>query len=288
MKIKKVSSQNSTYPELLRQIPDAPKQLYVLGDIKRFMQQPRLAVVGSRKITAYGRSTTTNLVGQAARKGLAIVSGLALGVDSVAHQAALDNNGLTLAVMPCGLDHIYPASHRNLAKRILANNGVLVSEYPENTEPFKEHFIARNRIVSGLSDGVLITEAAEKSGTLHTANFALEQGRTVMAVPGNITSQLSAGTNNLIKTGATPITDVNDILNALGLEELGAQQQIDLTGDNAAETELLALLADGISDVNELQAKSNLTASEFSQTLTMLEIQTRIHPVGAGHWALKK
>lgn len=248
------------------------------------MQLPRLTVIGSRKVTPYGRSVTTSLVRAAAEQGIVIISGLAIGTDTLAHQAALDAGGKTIAILPCGLDSPYPASNRPLARRILTQGGALISEYPEGSTPFKQNFIARNRLVSGIADGILVTEAAEKSGTLHTINFALSQGKTVMAVPGPITSDLSRGTNNLIRAGATPITKPEDIFEALGVEMQTEDKEI--LGANEHESVILQLLKRGISEANELQALSKLEAAIFNQTLTMLEITGKVRPLGAGHWSL--
>lgn len=285
MKISKLKPHSPDFPEYLRRIAGAPKQLYVLGNLAPLLELPRLAVIGSRKVSPYGRQVTQQLAGEVAGRGVVIISGLALGVDGIAHQAALDAGGKTIAVLPSGLDTIYPATHRQLAINILKQGGAIISEYPEGTEAYKTNFIERNRLVSGLSDGVLITEAAVKSGTLHTANFALEQGKTVMAVPGNITNQLSAGTNNLIKSGAIPITQSADILNALGIDS-STQTSLELLGADEAETVILQLLANGVSDGAELMHQSSLKAADFNQALTMLEINGRIRPLGAGHWGL--
>lgn len=285
MKVNKLTLTSTDYPETLREIASAPKELYILGNLSLLLNKPRIAVVGSRKVTVYGRQVTQQLAGEAARRGIVIVSGLALGVDGLAHQAALENGGKTIAVLPSGLDKIYPATHHQLAKRILEKGGVLITEYPSGTEPFKTNFIARNRIVSGISDGVLITEAAEKSGTLHTANFALEQGRTVMAVPGNINSPLSQGTNNLIKAGATAVTDVRDIFYALNLP-YGTELATDIIGANQEETIILELLTAGVTEMAELLKRSDLEPAIFNQTLTMLEINGKARPLGAGHWGL--
>lgn len=285
MEINKLTLESVSWPGGLREIASPPQQLYVSGTLKELLSKPRLAVVGSRKVTAYGRAVTQQLVGECARAGVVIVSGLALGVDSIAHQTAIDTGGYTVAVLPSGLDKIYPASHKQLAKTILQKNGALVSEYPEGTPPLKQHFIARNRLVAGLADAVLITEAAERSGTLHTANFALEQGKTVMAVPGNITSPYSVGTNNLIKAGALPITSADDIFTALGISQKARVNQ-EVLGATAEETLLLKLLAAGLTDASELLTKSGMEASTFNQALTMLEINGQIKPLGAGHWTL--
>lgn len=284
--VKKLTLKSPDFPELLRNIPNPPKELYVLGDLAPLLERPRLAVVGSRKVTAYGKTVTSQLVREIAGKGVVIISGLALGVDAAAHEAALEANGGMIVVLAHGLDTIQPATNHYLAKRILAKGGVLVSEYPEGTPPNRMSFIARNRIVSGLSDGVLITEAAAKSGTIHTANFALEQGRTVMAVPGNITSLMSEGTNNLIKAGATPVTSGKDVLFGLGLKEVKPSQQ-EIFGDNEAETLILQLLRQGITDGSLLLAESALEAALFNQTITMLEINGKIRALGANHWSLK-
>lgn len=285
MKILHLKPSDPLFPQTLYNISDPPKQLYYLGDLTTALTGPTLAVVGSRKVTPYGRAVTDKLVREAAKQGITIISGLALGVDALAHQAALTEHAKTVAVMPCGLDKIYPTSHHQLATTILQAGGALISEYPEGTEPFPANFVARNRIVSGLADAVLITEAATKSGTLHTANFALEQGKTVMAVPGNITSELSAGTNNLIKSGAVPVTEIRDILSAMNLEKI-TSSVIKPMGETAEETTILELLFSGVSDGSELLHKAELAPHVFNQSLTMLEIQGKIKPLGAGHWSL--
>lgn len=284
MKISRITQGSPDYPERLRHIPDAPEQLFMTSDISVILQQPTLAVVGSRKVTPYGRHITDMLARESAKQGITIISGLALGIDAIAHQAALAERGTTIAVLPCGLDTTYPASHHHLGEQIIKQGGALVSEYPAETPPFKLNFVARNRIVTGLADAVLITEAASKSGTLHTANFALEQGKTVMAVPGNITSEQSHGTNNLIKMGATPVTNIQDVLAAMNLQVQAQEKQV--FGDTEEENSILQLLGQGISDGSELLHKSELPAPAFNQALTMLEITGKIRPLGAGHWGI--
>lgn len=284
MKISRIALDSPVYPHRLSHIPDAPEQLFVSRDITDILDKPTLAIVGSRKVTPYGRHVTDMLAREAANQGITIVSGLALGIDAIAHHAAVAEQGATIAVLPCGLDTIYPTSHHQLATQIMNQGGALISEYPAETPPFKLNFIARNRIVSGLADAVLITEAASKSGTLHTANFALEQGKTVMAVPGNITSEQSHGTNNLIKMGATAVTSIEDILAAMNLQIDTAQRQI--FGDTEEENSILQLLNSGVSDSSELLSISKLPASAFNQALTMLEINGKIRPIGAGHWGI--
>lgn len=280
----KLKPSDQEFPQSLRHIPQPPTQLYIGGDLTPLQDKPAVSVIGSRAVTPYGKQVTARLVGELAKQGIAIISGLALGIDGLAHQAALGANGYTIAVLPCGLDRIYPRSHHQLAERIMKQGGAIVSEYPPGTEPYKTNFIERNRLVSGLSQATLIIEAAERSGTLHTANFALEQGRMVLAVPGNITSEASTGTNNLIKTGAVPVTDVQDVLHALGIKQ--QLRLVTVAAANAEEAIILKLLQEGIQDVNELQSESGLPPDLFNQTLTMLEISAKIRPLGGGHWGV--
>ncbi len=193
--------------------------------------------------------------------------------------------GCTVAVLPTPLDQIYPASHQNLASQIIKQGGALVSEYPPGAVAYKENFIARNRIVSGLADGLLITEAAANSGTLHTVRFALEQAKTVMAVPGNITSPASEGCNNLIKSGALAVTSVNDICFAMGwsMESQAAPTNF---AEDSKEAVILDLLGQGIADQEDLALKAELDAATLGSVLTMLEINGHIRPLGAGKWTL--
>ena len=285
MKVKKVTINDGSYPSTLREIASPPKELYYLGaEPAVWLSRPRVAIVGSRSATAYGRAVTEQLAKQLAERGITIISGLALGVDAVAHEAAIKAGGIHLAVLANGLDKIYPASNTSLARSLLAAGGALISEYPEGTPSYKQQFIARNRIVAGLADALLITEASEKSGTLHTARFALEQGRDVLVVPGNITSPNSVGCNNLIRSGAIPVTSVEDVLFAIGADNLAETLSVHI-GDNADEQSILNLLYNGTSDGHELLVASGLSADTFSQTLTMLELSGKIHALGNNHWA---
>jgi DNA processing protein len=286
MNIKKLTLKSPDFPEVLRHIPVSPKVLYHTGaPLSNLLKRPRVAIVGSRNVSSYGRQVTTQIAGQLAEQGVVIVSGLALGVDCIAHKAAVEAGGLAIAVLPGPLDRIVPSTNRWIAEAILAKNGALVSEYASGAHAYKQNFIARNRLMSGLAQIVLITEAAEKSGSLHTANFALQQGRDVLAVPGSIFSRGSVGTNNLIKTGAIPVTSYLDVMHVLGFEPHQTPIQ-SIKGRNTYEQTVLDLLMQGVSSGEELLDQSDLSASEFSQVLTMLEIGGKIRPLGANQWGL--
>lgn len=284
--VKTLTLNEPSFPEVLRYISSAPEQLFFLGTSPvEWLDKPKVAVVGSRRASAYGRQVTQRLVSGLADAGVVIISGLALGIDSIAHQAALEANGQTVAVLPTPLDNIYPAAHNNLAQNIINQGGALISEYPPGSTPYKLNFIARNRIVSGLADILLITEAAVNSGTMHTARFALEQGKTVMVVPGNITSPGSEGCNNLIKSGAIPVTEVGDIFFALGIKPNKATKASKFKGSPEQQA-LLKLIASGIHSQEELALASKLDAASISSVLTMLEIAGVARSLGAGNWAL--
>ena len=272
--------------QILIGLDNPPIKLDVIGTpLEDFLDMPRIAIVGSRKVTPYGRAATERLASYLAPRGVVIVSGLALGIDSIAHQATLNAHGKTIAVLPAGLDQIYPRSHTNLAKNIIASGGALVSEYPHGTEPMAFRFLERNRLIAGLADAVIIPEAAARSGSLNTANHALSIGRPVFAVPGNITSPMSEGCNNLIKAGAIPLTKPEDIFTHLNwlVNEPGKALP---DAQNDQERTIIELISEGIQDGAELLIKSKLDASAYSNTITMLEITGRIHSLGANKWSL--
>lgn len=272
-------------PEALNRLFDPPEELYLSGQhLPELLKLPRIGIVGSRKATPYGRAVTTKFASDLAKSGVAVVSGLAIGVDSIAQTACVSAGGKTIAVLPAGLDKIYPTSHHNLAQEIMSNGGLLVSEYSPGTPPLQFRFLARNRIIAALSEGLLITEAAARSGSLSTARHALDLGIPVFAVPGPITSSLSEGTNNLIKAGAVPVTSAGDILNAMNWRP--AAKTIDTTTATEEERVILELIVSGLSDGALLLERSKLEAPKFNQALTMLELQGRIRPAGANHWGL--
>ena len=214
MNVIKLAQDDKYYPNKLKLIYDPPELLYCLGDI-RLLNEPSIAIVGTRNASNYGKRIAYNLSQELSKRGVTIISGLASGIDSYAHEGAFKNVGKTIAVLGSGIDIIYPKENEDLYKSIIKNGGLIVSEFPLGTKPEKDNFPKRNRIISGLSDGVVVVEAKKKSGALITADLALEQGRSVFAVPGNIDSQNSEGTNNLIKEGAVPVTSYLDILIAI-------------------------------------------------------------------------
>lgn len=213
MKFDEICIESESYPQLLKNIFDAPTKLYVLGN-KELLSQTGVAIVGSRNASMYGKKVALNFSKGLCENGINIISGLALGIDTYAHLGTLQTNtkGKTIAVLGSGLDEIYPKQNIELAKKIIKSGGCIVSEYFFGTKPEKLHFPQRNRIISGLSKGVVVIEASKNSGSLITADFALEQGREVFAVPGNILNFTSVGTNELIKQGAKLVTSYNEIL----------------------------------------------------------------------------
>lgn len=283
MKINTFSPEEHSFFQIMSGIATLPKTLYFVGTLPT-ERHPVVALVGTRKPTIYGKEVTFNLAYKLAQKGVVIVSGLALGIDAIAHKAALEAGGTTIAVLANGLDTIYPATHRQLAKRIVESGGAIISEYPPGTLARDFQFLARNRIVSGLSDAVIVTEAASRSGTLATVAHALDQNREVFAVPGNITSPMSTGPNRLIQQGAHPATSADDILQIIAPDLIQAQTTLNL-GTNPMEILVIDLIRSGIRDGDGLQQASKLSASDFSQTLTMLEIQGLIRGLGNNKWA---
>lgn len=276
----------AVYPVGLTHMHRPPGTIYYRGkSLDAVMARSRVAVVGSRSITPYGRAVTRQLSTQLAEQGIAIVSGLALGVDAEAHQAAVDAGGLTMAVLPSAVETIVPRANQRLSERILASGGILLSNYPAGSQNHKGNFVARNELVAALSDALLITEAARNSGSLHTAQFALDLGIPVMVVPGNITSPASVGTNHLLKSGAVPVTSYRDVMRVLGLESK-LESASNIKGDNPQQQAILTLIGQGLSDASELLGSSKLEVGVFNQTLTMLEITAKIRPLGANHWGL--
>ena len=209
MKIEEISINSKEYLQNLKNIYDPPKKIYLIGN-KDLLYQKGIAIVGARAATQYGKKIAYNLAKELSEQNIVIISGLAIGIDSYAHKGSLEKG--TIAVLGSGIDNIYPKENLELAREIIKNKGCIISEYPLGTKPERLHFPQRNRIISGLSDGVVVIEASKKSGALITAEFALEQGKEVFAVPGDINKKQSEGTNQLIKDGAILLTSATDIL----------------------------------------------------------------------------
>lgn len=285
MKINDLSPDTNKYTQMINSIAVVPKRLYYLGTLPT-ERIPTIAIVGTRKPSRYGTEVTQTFAHQLAQKGIVIVSGMALGIDAIAHRAALDAGGITIAVQANGLAKLTPATNRQLGEDIISHGGAIISEYEPNEPPYAPRFLERNRIVSGLSDAVLITEAAAKSGTLNTASHALEQGKEIFVVPGNITSPLSAGCNQLIRQGATPVTKVEDILEIIAPKYLAPQTQLAF-GDNPLQTAIIMYLQQGVRDGDELQSLTKADTGEFATELTLMEINGTIRGLGANQWTLR-
>ena len=269
-----VARGGGSYPRLLAELHDPPSRLYVRGESADVLEQTAVAVVGARSCSAYGAQVARALARELAAAGVVVVSGLARGIDCEAHRGALAGGGPTVAVLGCGIDRDYPRAHAELARRI-AGSGAVVSEYPPGVEPAPWQFPARNRIIAGLARATVVVEARQRSGALITADFALELGREVFAVPGEITSGLSAGTNDLIRQGATPLLAAEDVLETLGLERAPPAVPDTLSAEARA---VLARLADGARSPDELVRETSLSSPRVAVAITELELAALVVP----------
>jgi len=315
-KINQISPLEHNFTEVLDTIALKPKILYFRGKLPENMTKngrktrPKtVAIVGSRHNTRYGQEVAYNLAHKLAQKGVIIVSGLAYGIDSIGHRACLDAGGTTVAILGNPIDRIHPRNHTKLATEIIEKGGAIISEYPPSTSnidylapgeylneqgkrqiEYKTSFLYRNRLISGVADIVVIVEAAEKSGSLSTATHALEQGKTVFAVPGNITNPYSQGCNKLIKQGAYPYTTPDDVLQELFPEDYIKKQkklrQQKLFGDTDVETRILQAVAAGHRSGEEIMQATHLPPEVFNQAVTLLEIKSRLRPLGLNNWGL--
>jgi DNA processing protein len=283
---------DGSYPQQLREIPDPPITLYVRGDWQACLKQPGVAVIGSRMCSTYGRNAAEMLASDLASRGICIISGLARGIDTSAHLGAIRGGGRTIAVLGTGIDAVYPRENTGLVRTILESGGAVVSQFPLETPPLKDNFPYRNRIISGLSLGVLVVEASERSGSLITARLAAEQDREVMAVPGNITSRTSIGTNYLIKSGAKLVQQWQDVVSELPSEIAAAilPPPVDRDGDlptapsgqapaglSDAEKKVWKLLpADEHVHIDQLLEASGLSFGELNSALVNLDIRDLI------------
>jgi len=282
LKIEAVTVNDKNYPENLKDLEDKPLVLFVRGKLK-LADSNSVAIVGSRKMTTYGREVTEKFSSELANLGITIISGLAFGVDFASHKAALSAGGRCIAVLAGGVDTITPRSNEWLGLKIIESRGAIISEFPPGVVPQKYFFPFRNRIISGLSKAVIVTEGAIKSGTIHTVKHALEQGRQVFAVPGQITSPMSQAPLYLIKNGAKMLTETNDILEELDLQlkvDKDAVEKVMPTDEN--EAKLLELLENEKLHIDELTRKSKLPMNLVSSKLTIMELKGIVKSVGDG------
>lgn len=289
-KIKILTIQDKNYPKLLKEIHHPPQLLYYKGNLD-LNNDFTLAVVGTRKLTSYGSQVTNNIVKELVNQNLTIISGLALGIDTMAHQATLEAGGKTIAVLGTGIDQksIYPRTNKNLAEKIIENNGAVISEFPPGTQPMPYNFPQRNRIISGLSLGTLVIEAGAKSGALITAFGALEQNREVFAVPGNIYSLVSAGPNNLIKKGARPITSAEEVIESLNLTQTtNCINNKEIIGETPEEEKIIPHLTHEPIHIDELVRLSKLDTSITSSTLTIMEMKGVVKNLGGMQYVLAR
>jgi len=276
--------QDEAYPHRLKEVDQPPPVLYIRG---QYMPEDlfAVAIVGTRRITPYGRQITEELSSFLASNGLTVISGLARGVDAVAHQSALKSGGRTIAVLGSGVDRIYPPEHRGLAEKII-DNGVVISDYVPGTPPEASNFPPRNRIISGLSLAVVVIEAGETSGALITAKFAAEQGREIFAVPGSILAPQSKGTNKLIQNGAIPLLSMNDLMQALDLSRVGRQQSVrKIVPGDADEEKVLGVLGIEPLHIDDIKNQVNMPIEKVTATLVLMELKGMVKQVGGMNYA---
>lgn len=323
-KINQISPLETIFTEVLSDIALTPKMLYFYGKLPEnvvkkglsggksmiSMRPKTVAIVGSRHNTRYGEDVAYRLAYELGKRGAIVISGLAYGIDSIAHRGCLDAGGITVAVLGTRIDEIYPKKHLGLAREILEKNGAIISEYAplsignalvgpaeyRDKETGRRHieqraaFLYRNRIIAGLADIVVVVEAAEKSGSLNTATHALEQGKDVFAVPGNITAPYSQGCNKLLRQGAMVYTEPDDILRELFPEDFAKkvtrQRQMKLVGDTDVETFILQALGKGINSGEKIMEETHLPPEVFNQTITLLELKSRVRALGMNNWSL--
>jgi len=285
--IKQITINDKDYPADLKKIKDAPKVLYFRGEIKQ--NEPLFAIVGTRNCSAYGKQAALDIAGNLAEAGLTIVSGLAPGIDSFAHWAAIERGRRTIAVFGTGVDRqsIYPSENVGLAEKILETGGLLISEYPPGTQGTRWSFPDRNRIISGLSLGVLVIEAKQKSGALITANDAFSQGRKVFALPGSIYSLNSKGCHYLIKKGAKLIENSRDILKELDLTLSENKVKNEISGKDAEENLIINALKEGGLHIDKIIETTKLSAAKTAGALAILEMEEKVRNLGGNVYSLR-
>jgi len=279
---------DSEYPGLLRESYNPPFVLFGKGSREVFFQAKTIGIVGTRKITGYGRQVTELMTEGLSRAGFCIVSGLAMGVDAVAHATALESKGKTIAVLGCGVDCCSPSENYNLYEKIIESGSIVVSEYPLGIAPTKGSFPSRNRIIAGLSQAILVTEGAEDSGALITASDSFKNNRPVFAVPGPITSSLSKGPNELLKIGGRLVTSSDDVLLELGIRNSVLKlKNTDIKGDSADEQMIIDLIRDEELSFDELLQKTLFDSSKMNMTLSMMEMKDMVLITENGSYTLK-
>lgn len=305
MKINSIAPDENDFTEVLCSIALMPKILFYYGDLEKMGVESRekleksgvverdyrrgrvrsVAIVGARKNTDYGKEVAYRAAYELAKRGIVVVSGLAYGIDSVAHRGALDAGGKTVAVLGTPIDRIYPSSHVGLAKEIVDRGGLVMSEYGVGAEIFpKTSFLERNRLIAGLSEAVLVVEAADRSGTLNTAMHALDQNKDLFAVPGDVRRESSVGCNRLIKNGARLFTDYRDILESMEIVEPRRKKVI--LGADREENLILKAIGAGCFKGEEIVKKTGMSVVIFNQKITMLEIKGQVRAMGMGQWVL--
>ena len=286
--IKTTDLRNNDYPSLLKQITNPPSIIYYKGDIT--IDKPSIAIVGTRNFSSYGKQVTFNLVRELSSLGFIIISGLATGIDTFAHQATLWEKGKTIAVLGTGIDNqsIYPHQNINLAQKIIDNGGAIISEFPPGTQATKFNFPKRNRIISGLSLGVIVVEAKKKSGALITAQWAQKQKRKVMAIPGSIYSLNSHGTNNLIKNGAILVRNAKDVIDVLKIKNTNKIDKKEIKGENEEEQKIIDSLKQDAFHIEAIIQKTKLAPSVVISRLSDLEIKNKVINLGGNIYTLNR
>lgn len=279
LEVKLISFTSDDYPKRLKDLPYAPPLLYIRGNLRD--DDPSVAIIGSRRASHYGKVVAERFAGELARAGLTIISGLARGIDTYAHRGALEENGRTVAILGCGIDRVYPSENVYLMEKIIIN-GACISEFPIGTYPFAGNFPTRNRIISGLSDAILVVEATQRSGTFTTVGWALEQGKEIFAVPGNITEETSKGTNKLIMDGARPVTCAQDVIDALKLDRVIAKKDLPSLTDD--EKKVYEKLENTPIQIDQLSVSLSIPVSKLSGILLSLELKSVVRQLPGKHF----
>jgi DNA processing protein len=279
--------EDKTYPRLLKEVDDPPPVLIIKGELKR-EDEFAIGIVGTRRATVYGKEVTTMLATELSQNKITVISGLARGIDAHAHQAAINANGRTIAVLGCGVDQLYPPENRKLSEQIV-EHGAIVSDYPIGTPPDKSNFPPRNRIISGLTLGVVVVEADERSGAMITAQFALEHGRDVFAVPGNIFNRSSKGTNKLIRDGATPVLDTNSILEQLNLSAVADRNEVKaVVPENDTEKKIVSRLSYEPTLIDDIVRELSLPIDAVTSALALMELKGMVRQANGASYVLAR